>query len=169
MKNPWRRLLIITSVTSGIGVLMPAAAYAACSPGSAADITVTCSGKETNNLDYTIDDRLTLILDNTSQLTSATTQTPAAYFRSHNGRLINQGSITTSGFFNDGIYISATADILLDNQASITAASSQSNGIQATEVRDSILSNRGTITTEGSQGNGIKLVADRGMLIGNEG
>ncbi len=169
MKNPWRRLLIITSVTSGIGVLMPSAAYAVCNPDSAADITVTCSGPESNNLDYSINDRLTLILDNTSQLSSATAEIPAVNFRSLNGRLTNQGSITTSGFFNDGIYISSTAGILVDNQGSITASSSQSNGIHVTELRDSLLSNRGTITTQGSLGNGILIGAGRGVFVGNEG
>ncbi|WP_220265498.1 hypothetical protein, partial [Enterobacter sp. Colony194] len=90
-------------------------------------------------------------------------------FRSLNGRLTNQGSITTSGFFNDGIYISSTAGILLDNQGSITASSSQSNGIHVTELRDSLLSNRGTITTQGSLGNGILIGAGRGVFVGNEG
>lgn len=169
MKNPWRRLLIITSMTGGIGVLMPSAAYAACNPAAAADVTVTCSGEETGNLDYTINDRLNLILDNTSTLTSSTPEVPAVAFRSLNGKITSQGTIETSGFFNDGIYITSTSGVLLDNQGTITAHSSQSNAIHAVELQNSLLSNRGTVITEGSLGNGILTGASSGVFVGNEG
>ncbi len=169
MRSPWRSLLLITGVTSGLGVLMPSAAYAVCDPASAADITVTCSGTETSNLNYTVNDRLTLILDATSQVTSATPEIPAVDFRSLNGKLTSQGSIETSGFYNDGIYISSTSGVLLDNQGSITALSSQSNAIHVTELRDSLIANRGTITTESSLGNGILIGSGGGVFVGNEG
>lgn len=168
MVKPYRSLLIITGMTCGIGVLTPSSALAACSPAPNTDVTVTCSGTETTNLDYRIYDRLNLVLDSTSLLTVATFDTPAVDFRSINGQLTTQGSIVTGGFFNDGIYVSSTSGVLLDNQGTITAQSSQSNGIHVTELQNSLVSNRGTITTQGSLGNGILAGAVAGVIVANE-
>ncbi|EKK5568022.1 autotransporter domain-containing protein [Enterobacter hormaechei] len=169
MKKNCHKLLFITTITSGVGVFTPHLAYAICNSSSVDGLTVTCSGYESSNLNYTSDNNLTLNLDKTSEINLSSTEVPAVNFFSQNGRITSQGSILTNAFFNDGIYATSTSGITIDNSGSIKSLSSQSNGINISELRESKILNRGAISTNSSLSNGILVGAGREIHIENSG
>lgn len=163
------KIFLFSGLAGSYGLLNPVNAIAACSPGVANDVSITCDGTFNTPQSFTDVSGITATIVARTQIAVTAQGTPAFYFNTSYSKLENQGKITTNAITSDGVALESLRDFSLINAAAIGTSGSNSNALHLSNVVNSTIINNGQLSTTGNVSAGILLDANNSNNTINNG